>query len=480
MSPQIALLLCFGFVCVAIIADVRRTSINSKVSNAIWVPLIWLTILASRPIPNWLHPTRVLNTDVESGNAIDRMVLTALIVAAIAILAKRKLRWEKWIRDNRWLIVFYVYCGISSTWADFPEVALKRWIRAIGAVIMILVILTERDPVASVATAIRRCGYVLLPLSLLFIKYYRDLGVAYNEWTGELLTFGATTDKNALGRVCMIFGLFAFWEFLAASRAKRGGLGTLNKVVRSLMFVIAVWLLLMSRSATSLVCFLIGCMTLLVLGLGPIRRNTKYLGTFVIAGIAMVVLFSAFFDLETLFLSSLGKNPTLTNRTFIWHDLLARVENPLVGVGYDSFWIGERLEYFVRVHKVTSAHNGYLDVYLELGLLGLLLFGLFLYSIFVNAKRSLITGSHYGKVVVTVLFVFLAYNVTEAGWRATHLSFFVLLLVGIQAPVRRKVKVATNARAGETSNGNAEAASEGKTQLPGGGAKMPSPNRRSS
>jgi exopolysaccharide production protein ExoQ len=448
MPPNVALLLCVGFICTALYIDVKRTP---HVSHAIWVPLTWLIILASRPVPAWLTPPKVSTAEAISGDAVDRMVLLSLIAMAAVILARRGQRWASWAAKNRWIVIFFIYCGISVIWSDYPAISFRRWTRSLGAVMMILVILTEDDPAAAIATAVRRCAIVLIPVSVLFIKYYRELGVGYNIWTGDPNIFGATNDKNALGRLCMITALFAFWEFLAFKTSADTPFNTLNKLSRLLIFTMSIWLLKISHSATSFVCFLLGCITLLALGRPAVQKRAKYLGTLILIIGAVVALLNSSLDLKDAFLHSLGKNPTLTNRTFIWHDLLIRVQNPIIGVGYDSFWLGDRLDYFVRVHKVTSAHDGYLDIYLELGFIGLILFALMLHGIFTQAKRSLMSGVDFGRLSVAVLLVFLAYNVTEAGWRATHLSFFVLLLVGIYPPFLHQTAASSAANVTERS-----------------------------
>jgi O-antigen ligase len=109
--------------------------------------------------------------------------------------------------------------------------------------------------------------------------------------------------------------------------------------------------------------------------------------------------------------------------------------NPVVGVGYDSFWLGDRLDKFVAKHQVYEAHNGYLEVYLELGFVGLALMAALVLSVFLKAKKSLLSNFDYGRLRLVVLTLFLVYNMTEAGYKATTLMFFVLLLVAVDPPL---------------------------------------------
>ncbi len=139
--------------------------------------------------------------------------------------------------------------------------------------------------------------------------------------------------------------------------------------------------------------------------------------------------------------TSLGRDLTFTDRTFVWADLLAMRTSPIVGVGYDSFWLGERLEKFVKVHQVGEAHNGYLEVYLELGAIGLFLLAGVVFSAFRSAKQSMASNLDYGRLQVVMVAVFLIYNITEAGYKATTLMFFMLLLTGMNSPRPRQANV---------------------------------------
>ena len=55
--------------------------------------------------------------------------------------------------------------------------------------------------------------------------------------------------------------------------------------------------------------------------------------------------------------------------------LIEMAPNALVGAGFESFWLGPRLSKvmtaFPNLH-VNEAHNGYIEVYLNLGVIGLM------------------------------------------------------------------------------------------------------------
>ena len=87
-------------------------------------------------------------------------------------------------------------------------------------------------------------------------------------------------------------------------------------------------------------------------------------------------------------LEAMGRNATLTGRTSIWQAVLSFVERPMIGFGYENFWMGERLNALRRMGG-NSAHNGYLEIYLNLGWIGV---GL-LTAIILTGYRNMI-GRH--------------------------------------------------------------------------------------
>lgn len=78
-------------------------------------------------------------------------------------------------------------------------------------------------------------------------------------------------------------------------------------------------------------------------------------------------------------LQALGRDPTLTGRTEIWRVLIDSVmKRPFLGYGYYAFWQGLKGESGVAIHRLNwtfgYAHNGYLEISLQLGLVGLAVF----------------------------------------------------------------------------------------------------------
>ena len=101
---------------------------------------------------------------------------TGLVIAALAVVISRMDRVGLLLQENGPILLFFAFCAVSIVWSDFPFVALKRWIKSVGDLAMVLIILTEPDPMGALKRLITRLGFILFPLSVLLGKYYPHLG----------------------------------------------------------------------------------------------------------------------------------------------------------------------------------------------------------------------------------------------------------------------------------------------------------------
>jgi len=151
-------------------------------------------------------------------------------------------------------------------------------------------------------------------------------------------------------------------------------------------------------------------------------------------------------------LFGLGKDPTLSGRTFIWEAVLEKIaDRPWLGYGYNAFWqeAGEA-DYVWRVirFKVYQAHNGFLNVGVELGWLGLAFFVLSVVFAFIRAIQWVRLSKTYADLwpIIYVTFL-LMYNYTETTV-IEHNSIFWVLYVGVTLSVRLLQVVKIEERSG--------------------------------
>src|SRR6266581_6656352 len=351
---------------------------ESRVSSALWIPVAWVVLAGSRMFSDWLEPARGMQSPDQylEGSPLDALIFTGLLTAGLMVLVARGQRAGTFLRLNGPILLFFLYGAVSVLWSDYPDVAFKRWTKAIGNVVMVLVVLTDPDPTAAVKRLFARAGFLLLPLSVLLIKYYPELGVGYGPW-GTQNFMGVATGKNGLGYLCLIFGLGSLWRVLEAFRGPEPPRMAGPLIAQGAVLAVTLWLFYMIDSATSLACFLLGGGVMWVTSLPGVTRKLAAMHLLV-GAVVLLSLFGLFFDVGTDLVQAMGRDTTLTGRTTFWNELLLMDTDPLFGTGFESFWLGERVKRLWGKYwwHPNQAHNGYLEVYLNLGWTGVVLLGL--------------------------------------------------------------------------------------------------------
>ncbi len=369
-------------------------------------------------------------SDVAEGNPIDRQVQGVLLGLAILILATRGKRLWWLLRGNAAVLLFFFYCLLSVSWSDYPDISFKRWTKAIGDFLMILVVMSDPEPFAAVKRLLSRATYVLIPLSVLFIKYLPQFGKAYGRWDYKPYYVGVTTSKNSLGAICLIFGLGALWRIWWAYKDREDS-GWWRRIFAQVLILAMIgYLFKMANSMTSLACFFLAS-PLIFAGFNPkLVRRPVLVHTYI--GVITVVSISALFFATSL-LSLVGRDPTLTDRTGVWSAVLKMTGNPLLGWGFESFWLGPRLARMWTLYtwQPNQSHNGYLEIFVNLGWVGVLLLAGVLvtgYSIAIHSfRRNLPTGG----LVLAFFAAGLIYNCTEAAYFRMMTPMWVFFLLAI-------------------------------------------------
>lgn len=408
----------------------RDVQQRRDVSVAVWMACIWTIIIGSRPVSSWFSVgvTGDVASDYDEGNPVERYIFFVLIVLGIVTLVRRRLRVGELVRRNFWLVLFFVYWGASVVWADAPFVALRRWVKDLGNVIIVLVVLTEQDPIDAIKAVFARCAYVLIPMSFLLIRYFSQYGRRYHVWSGEMMYTGVATHKNSLGALVLVCALFAVWDLLDRPKDRRRD--TLMLGSQLALLTMMMWLLYSAHSATASACTFLGLALFLVMRLSFIKKHANHLGVSLIAVMVVLGVLNSMFGLyELVVTQGLGRDMTLTTRTEVWPMLLSQSTSTLFGSGFNSFWTGERLAFIWGHLGIIQAHNGYLETYLNGGLVGCTLLIAFFLGSFLNIKRDIVRGGQYASLRFSLLAITIIYNFTEATFDKVSLLWFVQLLV---------------------------------------------------
>ena len=396
---------------------------------ALWLPVFWLFICSSRNVSEWMHYSGDVQTNrYLEGNPLDRGILTAILLLAVLVLVKRGARVIALFKANIPILLYFGYCGVSFLWSDYPDVSFKRWFRAIGDVVMILVVLSDADWYEALKRFLTRVGFLVIPLSALFIRYFPELGRAYSRGGAPTWT-GVCTDKNALGIMSALFGLASLYYLVEYYRRPKEERIRGPLIAYGIIVVTSAYLLYASNSATALSCFLLGGTLMIATLLFQKARKPTILNLAVT--VAIVVPFSAMFlGIGSGLVENLGRNTTFTGRTAIWHCAIPMVGNPVLGEGFESFWLGQRL---VEIEKcidqgLNQAHNGYIEVYLNLGWLGVALLAILLVTGYRRTVTAARCQTRAGSLRLAYFIVAVAYDFSEGGFKMMNPVWICLLM----------------------------------------------------
>ena len=434
---KLALLLTVAFVIYALRQDLRQ---GHRFSAGMWISFAWITIIASRPVIYWLHPQLFVgfsqriaweqqrSIQIIQGNPVDRNIFILLMILGLIVLMGRRQGFRFKISDNGWLIAFFAYCLISIIWSDDPGGIFKKWIRFIGEAAIILLILTETQAEEKVYWIFRRMAIILLPLSALLAKFYPEIGRIYTVY-GTQMWVGAAEHKNSLGFLCAFTGIILVWRNLE----KWPKVDLLDAGLLAL----TAYLLRGARSTTSIIVFLLG--TALLVVQAWMKWDFRKLNRAIILGLCALlvvqVLAVSFVgrSMAPGVFAAAGKDASLTGRIPLWRELIkVGFRNPIHGYGFASFWLNPtRLsELWDRVRWTpTTAHNGYIQVFLDLGIIGLILLFLLLTQTYKSILHSFKDNPEFSRLKAVLFLMIFFHNFSESSYGMPSALLWLLFLL---------------------------------------------------
>ena len=149
---------------------------------------------------------------------------------------------------------------------------------------------------------------------------------------------------------------------------------------------------------------------------------------------------------------ALGRKPDLTGRASeIWPLVIPMAPNALVGAGFESFWLGPRLQKVWDAMPnlyVSEAHNGYIEVYLQLGAIGIILIILILIHGYRRSVAAFRIDPDSGSLMLACVVTVAMYSYTEAGFRMLFFPWMFLVLAIFAASrivnVAKKISTGTH------------------------------------
>ena len=414
--PQLALFLGYAFVWWLFRTDMRWRELPSR---SLWIPGIWLAMASSRQMSFWLSSIGVIrggSSNLE-GSPVNVIFNGSLFFLTLLVLYRRGFSWWQFALGNKALVAVYVYFLCSMLWSPFPLPTVKRLIQEFGCVLTALIILTEHDPAASLRILFVRVSYILFPLSVVFIRYFPDIGRVVSTVSGAHMLCGVADHKNSLGQLAMVFCLVLLWDMMETRNEEMAPRTKAERWARPVNFGIGLYLLVISNSGTSLMCFLLGVVMLFGGKHLARMKNARQLFMVSVASIVYLLIINQELGISSRISEAMGRGPGLTGRTDIWSKIKEKNTNYLFGAGFRGFWEtseGESVWRELGTNPLITAHNGYLETYLNGGVVGLCVLIVFLVTMGFNAVNQLVNGEPLGRLAVLFWPILLIANVTES------------------------------------------------------------------
>lgn len=191
------------------------------------------------------------------------------------------------------------------------------------------------------------------------------------------------------------------------------------------------YLLRKAHSMTPTLSLLIGITVMLAVGLQFVQKRT--IGVYIAMAAVTLIVAELGFGIFEWVVELTGHEQTIEGRENLWGELLAFHTNPIFGVGFESFWSGDRLQQLWAAHlwHPTEAHNGYLETYLNLGWAGLLMLGGLLLGTYRKIRVELLKNFEWGRFRLGFLIGVIAHNWTEATFKGLNVMWFMFYIIAL-------------------------------------------------
>jgi O-antigen ligase len=333
------------------------------------------------------------------------------------------------------LLTFLALLAISSAvWSQSPAKSLIYGTLYLISTLFGYYLVVRFEP-EEIMAMVSRLGVLVAVLGLVVVVLLPRFGLTHGDARNGVGWNGLFSDRTGAAKSLVFLISPAF-----ISRGRKSFISWISSIlVMTLMIV-------MAHAVTAIFVLFIYLTFLVVLRVSR-RVDSRLVVMAIVIGGFLAVL-AAFIGIEygADVLKAFGRNPTLTGRTAIWRALaISILKRPLLGYGYFAFWQGIKGE-SGRVIYLTHwtfgyAHNGIIEIFLQLGTTGAVIFFITLFKAIKDAWycfRNDYSGTYDWYVGLVVLTIF--YNIDEATvlWPNDLLSvLYVVTCCGLAMGARR-------------------------------------------
>ncbi|WP_156119894.1 O-antigen ligase family protein [Leptolyngbya sp. KIOST-1] len=321
----------------------------------------------------------------------------------LLLLAFRPTSTLKTALSNKWVLYLIAFLSISFLWSQDQSTTLDHVWKELFPTFLLSLYMASRFTIEQQFSLTVQSFMIAFLVSMFLAFAIPGIGI---EQSGEAAgsVIGVFGDKNRFGASAATLLLTLFMLANYAEKKQRWAF---------ILLIFCFATLIASSSVTALVLAVAGLVLILLF------QKFKWIGkkSMLLVNLSILVATCLSYVLITYWieiLTFLDRDPTLTARTLIWNYTINTKIPPHLFFGYGkaAFWSSEKLTAgyrYAALHIPAHAHNGFLDLILEAGLIGFALFVIVWSVAYIRAVR-------------------LAYNFKKASylWPSIFLSMLVL------------------------------------------------------
>ena len=370
-----------------------------------------------------------------------RLGLATLLYLIAACLSLKSIgRTTKLLHENPLVVALLLLPPVSMLWSVDPEATFRRSIACSLTTVFCVYLAGRLSP----EELLKRLMFVFLLggiASIFYSIFVPQYGLHFDQ--GNVGSWrGVYGHKNDLGRVSAIALTVSY--FVRPSNE-------IERLYRYVTIAVFMVLLVMSQSRTNWL-IMVGMVGFLpLLSLFRSRRMTLPLRFLVVAAIGLAFIALVVGDLDDL-LAAVGRDESFSGRESLWSGVISVVsaQYPILGAGYGAFFsdLGgvRELTYLVAWGSIPDhAHNGYLNVWADLGAVGLVILLLFLFTTFAHLlRRSVVEPDRaaWGALCALMFFFFLNNVSSSVSLKHSDIAWSVVLIASFyaRAPLHSAVR----------------------------------------
>jgi exopolysaccharide production protein ExoQ len=369
-------------------------------------------------------------------------VLVTVFLCVLLLLMTRVISVLEMCSSNRVFLALALYALASCAWSQFPSRSLQFGIYIVLNLLFVFYLHSRFHPRA-LMQLFALIGWIVVLSSIVFAVALPKYGVDHRASTS-----GAWQGVFVYKNTCSIMVTFLLAVvFYMPVRSLR------DKLLRAAYFLLSVFLVIKTQARTGWIVLAVLLAYVVIMKLiGSLKANDRTAVVVMLATGFMVFVVGGGLYYSQILLA-LGKDSTLTGRTGIWKlVVVSAMKSPLLGYGYRAFWTGLQGEsaYITLMEQwtVPGAHNGFLESWLDLGLIGL---GMVLVTMVVAFRNGVTCLSHGATPIVkwyiSILVMTIVTNTAEMTLMFPNYLTWIMYVLACVGLARESKRIRSQARA---------------------------------